>query len=612
MSGLISLPVHGQVSPAPSEAKLQAIAQGRYWRLLLHYMPQVFGSTRGSSLPGDFYFSPDGRYNPLAELKATLLAFTGNSQVGPLKLHPQCAFPERFRYLKQELNLNIPARDCPDFRQWINGFRAKSITLVYAANFMANAASIFGHTFLRVDHESGDPLLSYGISYAANALGSNPFLYAIRGLFGGFRGVYSLQPYFEKVNEYRDNEDRDMWEYKLTLTKEEITRALTHFWELGTTVTPYYFFNHNCSLDILHLLEVGRPSLRFLDQAYVWVTPAETVQWAQETPGLVGEVTFRPSLYKKLKQRLASLDTAETARLYELDRTPANIQSTESTAVLDTLLDLWQYRMFRRGKELNQEEQTNQRKVLLVRSKLPNDPRVLPEISRRSRPDEGQKQRRFTAAYKNFDDQSLWTLDFRAAYHDLLDNDQGFSPFSELEMFRGSLAYLPDKEIVKIHDIHLVTVTTLLPIERFRWNWSWAVKVGAYTPRDFVCELCAVPSGSAAGGISLALSRFGLWYVLAKANLDLDRKFTRGYRAGPSLLSGVIMEFDRLKFALDWESLTYMEQAARFADFQKISASLNWVPSKKHFQYGLRASYEIYTQLDRDLHEATIALSRHF
>ncbi len=55
-----------------------------------------------------FYLSSEGRNNPLAELKATLLAFENNKIVGKLKQPALCAFPERLRYLKAELGLTVP------------------------------------------------------------------------------------------------------------------------------------------------------------------------------------------------------------------------------------------------------------------------------------------------------------------------------------------------------------------------------------------------------------------------------------------------------------------------------------------------------------------------
>ena len=88
---------------------------------------------------------------------------------------------------------------------------------------------MFGHTFLRVNSSYNSKLLSYAINYAANAdkKTENGFLFAIKGLFGGYYGKYNMLPYYEKLKQYRDTEQRDIWEYNLNLTKNETIQIYT-------------------------------------------------------------------------------------------------------------------------------------------------------------------------------------------------------------------------------------------------------------------------------------------------------------------------------------------------------------------------------------------------
>ena len=79
----------------PSELILSEIAYSPYWLRLLHYEKNVWGNYRSRLDGGEFFFSPHGQRDPLAELKSDLIAFTENREVGRLKQHPQCAFPER-------------------------------------------------------------------------------------------------------------------------------------------------------------------------------------------------------------------------------------------------------------------------------------------------------------------------------------------------------------------------------------------------------------------------------------------------------------------------------------------------------------------------------------
>ena len=61
---------------------------------------------------------------------------------------------------------------------------------------------------------------------------SNGFAYAVKGIFGLYKGYYSILPYYVKVREYNDLERRDVWEYTLNLTPPEVVRMFRHIWEL--------------------------------------------------------------------------------------------------------------------------------------------------------------------------------------------------------------------------------------------------------------------------------------------------------------------------------------------------------------------------------------------
>ena len=62
------------------------------WLKLLHYH-KTLGGYRGLVENQDFYISPDGRDNPIAEFAAEIKAFADGTE--------KCRFPARFNYLKQ-------------------------------------------------------------------------------------------------------------------------------------------------------------------------------------------------------------------------------------------------------------------------------------------------------------------------------------------------------------------------------------------------------------------------------------------------------------------------------------------------------------------------------
>ena len=70
-------------------------------------------------------------------------------------------------------------------------------------------------------------------------------------------------------------ENRDIWEYNLNLTPEELDMFVAHLWEVGQTQTRYYFFTENCSYMLMEVLDAVRPSLKLADDFPVQAIPLD-------------------------------------------------------------------------------------------------------------------------------------------------------------------------------------------------------------------------------------------------------------------------------------------------------------------------------------------------
>ena len=146
----------------------------------------------------DFFNSPTGKNDPQAELVATLKNFfIPLENLKPEQEHPQCIFPARYKWLKAQLAFDpaqLPERHCDRIESWLNDLNPEKITLVFASYYMNNPSSMFGHTFLRIDKKREGPqqkLLDYGVNYAALPDTNNPLGYTVKGLFGGFKGIFN-------------------------------------------------------------------------------------------------------------------------------------------------------------------------------------------------------------------------------------------------------------------------------------------------------------------------------------------------------------------------------------------------------------------------------------
>jgi hypothetical protein len=238
----------------------------RYWRRLLHYRKNFFGGHTSEVDDEGFFLAKQGKTDPEAELRATLSMFFSDELVGRSQQPAQCAFIARYHWLNEKLKFDktkLPPRPCERFHQWFDEFDAEYISMIFPSAYMGNPASMFGHTFLRVDPKDQTEqtrILAYTINYAAEVPPNPGIEYAYKGIFGKYKGFFSTIPYYLKVQEYRDIENRDIWEYRLNFSPKQIDRLLMHAWELGNAYFDYFFFKENCAYHILSLLEVADPS----------------------------------------------------------------------------------------------------------------------------------------------------------------------------------------------------------------------------------------------------------------------------------------------------------------------------------------------------------------
>ncbi|NOQ34287.1 MAG: DUF4105 domain-containing protein, partial [Methylococcaceae bacterium] len=174
---LISFPIvsfadNHYLAELQQQAQHLKLSEKKQWQRLLHYQTGFIGSEQTSLIQNQIFFlHPQGKQQAQAELTATLKHFF--IKTGEDKDSAQCRFPARFQWLKQQLKINtqrLPKRHCEDLNNWLTGLGVKGITLVFPIAYLNNPASMFGHSFLRLDKKEtaeGSDLLAWTVNYAA-------------------------------------------------------------------------------------------------------------------------------------------------------------------------------------------------------------------------------------------------------------------------------------------------------------------------------------------------------------------------------------------------------------------------------------------------------------
>jgi len=560
-----SMPVYADRLPEHDIDSLVELAnqkqlhQERQWHLLLHYRTSFLGKVEGQEDGLSFYNSPIGKTDPQAELSATLRRFFEfPSNLKKDEEHPQCVFPARYKWLKRELGFDssqLPEQSCPRLEGWMRDLNPEKITLVFSSFYMNNPASMFGHTLLRIDTEREgltQKLLNYGVNYAAIPDTENALLYVLKGLFGFFKGEFALFPYYVKVQTYSNMESRDLWEYELNFTEDQMNTFLLHLWELGGNYFDYYYFQENCSYHILSLLEVANPDLHLTDQFLFHVIPSDTVKALTRYDDLVSKIVYRPSLLSQMSHKEIQMTEDQRRLLGAIIDNPSTIQDehfgkrdvAEKALVLDTFLDYAQYINMREKKEESDPAFIKNREVLLARSQL----RIRPEYGAQSefstRPELGHGSDRLKIGFGIVEGEAFEELAYRPAYHDLLARDAGFGKGSQILFLDVTARHYNDIGETKLERLDLIDIVSLTPYDRLFNKKSWRFNIGVDTIKDFDCSFCNAFKSAYGIGLSYKSADASplTLYAMADAQLEVSNRLNSDYRVGGGGTIGIFFD----------------------------------------------------------------------
>jgi Domain of unknown function (DUF4105) len=360
--------------------------------------------------------------------------------------------------------------------------------LIFPAAYMNNPSSMFGHTLLRFDRAGQDErarLLSYAVNYGATVDDDNGLWFAIHGLTGGYPGTYSVMPYHQLVRKYSDYENRDIWEYQLNLTAAEVRRLLEHLWELQGNYADYYFFDENCSYQLLFLLDVARPGLALTDRFGVYAIPVDTVRTVIDQPGLLDRAVFRPSSRTRIEHRLRALSEPERALVRRLAGGQLSadapelqaLQAPRRAAVLELAADFVTYRL-RTGEQSRDQAAALAWRLLAARSRIAAPASFPAAPAPAVRPDQGHESARAALGIGARDGRLFQTVRLRPGYHRLTDPEAGYLPGAEIDFLDLELRRYAGDRAPILDSLTAVDIRSLAPRNELFKPASWRLGGG--------------------------------------------------------------------------------------------------------------------------------------
>ncbi|MEK2689568.1 DUF4105 domain-containing protein [Bdellovibrio sp. GT3] len=553
------------------------------WLKLGHYRKSLTGKFQ-SPIRGNYFITANGANNPRAELIATidLLFSSGTSQ-------QQCRYLARTSWLKR--NLNISPQDleaCADKVSWKKQLGATEAHMIFAASDLSSAPSSFGHTFLRLHNPKNKghlDLLDYGLNYAAITGNDSGALYALKGIFGYYPGTYSLLPYHQKIQEYSNLEGRDLWEYKLNLTPEQVDFMIDHLLELEGAYAPYYFADENCSSQMLELIESAAPESNITDHLHHFVIPLDSLKVLARAGMLVDE-KLRTSLQTEWRTRYADLDFSQRTALHSVlvnktDETDEyqRLTKKDKAQTLEAALSYLSIREYRDKKEYGDEKY----RLSVARAKLgaitepvivspPKSPLLSPPTAA------------FYLGYGQLENQDYYQFKARRGFHDLLSDDSGLAPFSQLDFFSVDIRYMPTRQNWDLYEFVLLSMLATSPWTQLEKPHSWFIDIG--TQPKFVPYV----TGGWGASFDLPIMKATRWSLFAVSkNTDLT-EIAHPYLGGRSMFMMKWVDSFRSLFQSEY---LYSTSEGRFLWNHYLAGSFS------HGQVEFRAEVERKDQEDR-------------
>ena len=411
----------------------------------MHYRSTTFGKIESEVDDKNFFVSNEGKYSPESELENFIEALNSNKAQSVV-----CKYPLRYKWISSVIknNWNYTTENCAIYNSFVQKLSAKNLSLVFSSYYTNNPASTFGHTFIRVSRYrefNANEMLDNAFNFSAEKSQDHVFKYMIKGLTGFYKGQFSSVPYYYKIHEYNNFEFRDLWDFNLNLSQEQINKVVDHIWELGDAHFDYFYFTENCSYHILGLLNVAYDKIDIQKElSPFFILPIDTIK-AMKGMDLIKEKKFRPSVYRKLVTETEGLTENELEIVKELAKNPnqKDKSKTYSAEILDASITTFDY--FNAEKVLLGDKKVNELRSHLLIQRAEHSgisKELIFDQEKIGPPDEGHDPSRIGFfAGERYGQGSYTGFEWRAAQHDLLDPSLGHLKSSQVVIFDSKFRF---------------------------------------------------------------------------------------------------------------------------------------------------------------------------
>lgn len=459
-----------------TESDLISFSNGKIWTKYLHLNSNNISKIKSDS---NFFFAKDGFKNPLSELKNSIDTFRHPEPFLQKNLgHPECLFPARLKILKKYFKISPKTVNCPAYDNWVKATKTKDVQIIFASQFVNNPASVMGHTFIKFKNNDSSDYLNLYLGYAAEVPdNTNALKYFYKGLSGGFQGVFNDGPYYQKVYEYNDIEQRDIWEYTLKLTNEQKNYLSDHIWELRNTAKfDYYFFNRNCSYMLLEILNTVIIDKNLIPND-TFIIPHETLKLLNRM-NLLDDEKYLPSIRSNLVHKYEQLNSSEQQDTIKIISSK-HLNGNENSRILDTLID-YNLISFQKNKKINAnfKDTDFSQQTLILRSKINKPEDFRSNVSIPPSPLKAHPPHQFSISVgRQNNGKTFYSLILNPGIHQVMDKSDGFVANSNFNFLSPEFRYREDQKKPYLSSFKLIEFSSLNPYTSIDPKFSWGIRL---------------------------------------------------------------------------------------------------------------------------------------
>jgi hypothetical protein len=549
------------------EVASRALHADPAWKAILHVKGELPVNGQTSA------FLSSDRFSLERELRLTIKTLFKDS-------YSRCRFPARLGFLKNKLLLSdsvFPMTECLEYNKFLKKVPNTKTYLVYASENVKSASSMLGHIMLRMDGINDDGIeVSHGITFFTEIEGFNVPSILFDSLIIGKKGYFQVAPYSEFVRNYQQSEQRNIWEYELSLTSEQKQFIRDITWELGSRDLSYFFHTYNCATVTQLLVASALPDS--IPDLQAWLTPLDVVRFVEKKE-MVKKARLLPSNEWQLRALVDNLpkDIIKSSKQKTVE---GRITLDPSLVYEINVLNLEFYAEYTNYLFLNNEidDKTynkNKKSIKEINTKFKN---FEIDVGKYKMPTESVFESQFALGVSRFKSENWVKLNWFPVANNQLDNKKNVFGETTLTLSDLSLIYSPESNNLKLENWLIYTMHSHVPSSSIIDTYSTGIQFGFEQHFDDSLnrKLAVFVNGQI--GYTFELNRDLALYIEAGLGLGSNMKETYLY-VTPKVGAFVYLVGD---LKLQTEFYATINQLNSSKVTMNVSHKINWNISQRY------------------------------